>query len=133
MGKRQLYFHWIIVMAALMVGSWSIWEDGLIFQDKNYPNHSALGLTFISLSQLIQIYSYRKNYRKKFYENHLIPKNPSCHRFSSFVFFPFLLVTPNEDDKLLPDLCSNDHGGSLGAHHWIFERNLAPTIKRKIR
>jgi hypothetical protein len=63
-GEEATFFHWIIVIAASVVGAWSIWEDGLISQGKNHPNFSAHGMALIILIQLTQIYSYRKNYRK---------------------------------------------------------------------
>lgn len=64
MGKKQLYFHLTILIAAVVVGVWSIWEDGLIPEGKNHPNFSALAMALLVIGQIAGIKAY-KSQRKK--------------------------------------------------------------------
>ena len=64
MGKNQLYFHLTILIAAIVVGVWSIWEDGLIPEGKNHPNFSALPMALLVIGQIAGIKAY-KSQRKK--------------------------------------------------------------------
>lgn len=64
MGKGHLYFHWIILIAAIVVGAWSIWEDGLIPHCKNYPNPSALAMILLVIGQIAGIKAYQSQRKK---------------------------------------------------------------------
>ncbi len=64
MGKKQLYFHLRIFFAAVVVGFWSIWENGLIPKGRNHPNFSALAMALLVIGQIVGIKAYqskRKN------------------------------------------------------------------------
>jgi succinate dehydrogenase hydrophobic anchor subunit len=65
MGKWQLYFHLIILVAAVVVGMWSIWEDGLIPEGKNHPNFSALAMVLMVIGQIAGIKAYQNQKKKE--------------------------------------------------------------------
>ena len=64
MGKRRLYFHLTILIAAVVVGVWSIWEDGLVPEGKNHPNFSALAMVFLVIGQIAGIKAYQSQRKK---------------------------------------------------------------------
>lgn len=64
MGKKQLYFHLTILISAVVVGVWSIWEEGLIPEGKNHPNFSALAMAFLVVGQIAGIKAYQIQKRK---------------------------------------------------------------------
>lgn len=59
MEKRKLYFHLTILIAAVLIGVWSIWESGLIPEGKKYPNITALAMVFLVIGQIAGIKAYQ--------------------------------------------------------------------------
>ncbi|OOG68751.1 hypothetical protein [Algoriphagus sp. A40] len=59
MGKRQLYLHVTVLVAAVIIGVWSIWDNGLIPEGKNHPNFSALAMVLLEIGQIAGIKAYQ--------------------------------------------------------------------------
>ena len=64
MGKKQLYFHLTILISAIVVGVWSVWENGFIPEGKNHPNFSALAMAFLVIGQIAGIKAYQSQRKK---------------------------------------------------------------------
>lgn len=64
MGKRLLYFHVTILVAAFLAGIWAIWDEGLVPEGKNYPNISAIAMGLLVIGQIAGIKAYQ-NQKKK--------------------------------------------------------------------
>jgi hypothetical protein len=60
MSKRRLYFHVILIVIMVALGSYSLWKDGLISEGKNFPNITALSMAFLLIAQIIRIVRERK-------------------------------------------------------------------------
>jgi hypothetical protein len=58
MAKKQMYFHLTILIAAVVIGMWSIWEIGLIPEEKNHPNFTVIAMVLMVIGQFAGIKSY---------------------------------------------------------------------------
>lgn len=65
MSKRGLCFHTILLVAALVVGSLSIWESGLIPEGKNHPNFTVIAMVLMVIGQIAQLKSYQSHKSKE--------------------------------------------------------------------
>jgi succinate dehydrogenase hydrophobic anchor subunit len=65
MAKKQMYFHLTILIAAVVIGMWSIWEDGLISEGKNHPNFTVIAMVLMVIGQFAGIKTYQSQKRKE--------------------------------------------------------------------
>ncbi len=64
MSKRRFYFHIVLLLAALAIGSWSLWLDGIVTAGRNYPNLTALAMVFLVIGQVLQLKAYQHEKKK---------------------------------------------------------------------
>ena len=56
MSKRKTYFHVTILCAAVVIGTWSLWETGLWMEGRNkVPNFTFLSMIILIFSQAIAL------------------------------------------------------------------------------
>ena len=56
MSKRRTYFHVTILCAAVVIGSWSLWETGLWMEGRNkVPNFTFLSMVLLVFTQGIAL------------------------------------------------------------------------------
>jgi hypothetical protein len=56
MSKRKTYFHVTILCAAVVIGTWSLWETGFWMEGRNkVPNFTFLSMIILIFSQAIAV------------------------------------------------------------------------------
>ena len=56
MSKRRIYFHVILLVAALLIGSWSLWHSGFWMEGRNkVPNFTFLSMVLLGFAQGIAL------------------------------------------------------------------------------
>lgn len=58
MSKRRLYFHLVLIFAAILIGGVSLWYSGFWMEGRNkVPNFTAIAMVLLVISQGGMLYS----------------------------------------------------------------------------
>lgn len=63
MSKRRLYFHIILLFAAVVIGGLSLLESGLVSEGKDHPNLTALAMVLLVVGQIASLKAYQSQKR----------------------------------------------------------------------